>query len=122
MKFLLDLLFRIIQLFTEPYFLVFLAVVIIALLKRKNKRKKLRIGIGIFAILMIIFIGNGFLGKLTAEYLQNNYVKAIASKNRSSKNPVIVVLGGGVVDFNHTEKLHTLSYSRLVTAYQLYHE
>lgn len=122
MKFLLDLLFRIIQLFTEPYFLVFLAVVIIALLKRKNKRKKLRIGIGIFAILMIIFIGNGFLGKLTAEYLQNNYVKAVASKNRSSKNPVIVVLGGGVVDFNHTEKLHTLSYSRLVTAYQLYHE
>lgn len=122
MKFLLDLLFRIIQLFTEPYFLVFLAVVIIALLRRKNKRKNLRIGIGIVAVLMIIFIGNGFLGKLTADYLQKSYVNTIATKNGSSQNPVIVVLGGGVVDFNHTEKLHTLSYSRLVTAYQLYHE
>ncbi|MGR3857552.1 YdcF family protein [Chryseobacterium indologenes] len=122
MKFLLDLLFRTIQLFTEPYFLVFLAVVIIALLRRKNKRKNLRIGIGIVAILMIIFIGNGFLGKFTAEYLQKSYVNTIANKNGASQNPVIVVLGGGVVDFNHTEKLHTLSYSRLVTAYQLYHE
>lgn len=122
MKFLLDFLFRVLQLFTEPYFLVFFAVVIIAFLRRKNKRKNLRIGIGIVAVLMIIFIGNGFLGKLTAEYLQKSYVNTIANKNRASQNPVIVVLGGGVLDFNHTEKLHPLSYSRLVTAYQLYHE
>lgn len=122
MKFLLDLLFRVIQLFTEPYFLVFLAIVIIALLKRKNKRKNLRIGVGFFAVVLIIFIGNGFLGKLTSGYLQKNYVNTIVNKNKTSQNPVIVVLGGGVVDFDNTEKLHTMSYSRLVTAYQLYHE
>lgn len=122
MKLLLDLLFRVIQLFTEPYFLVFLAVVIIALLKRKNKRKNLRIGVGLFTILMIIFIGNGFLGKLTSGYLQKNYVNTIVNKNGAAQNPVIVVLGGGVVDFEHTEKLHTMSYSRMVTAYQLYDE
>lgn len=122
MKFLLDLLFRVVQLFTEPYFLVFLAVVIIALLKRKNKRKNLRIGVGFFAVLMIIFIGNGFLGKLTSGYLQKNYVGTIVTKNKPPQNPVIVVLGGGIVDFEHTEKLHTMSYSRMVTAYQLYHE
>lgn len=122
MKFLLDLLFRVIQLFTEPYFLVFLAIVIIALLKRKNKRKNLRIGVGLFAVIMIIFIGNGFLGKLTSGYLQKSYVNTIVNKNKTSQNPVIVVLGGGVVDFDNTEKLHTMSYSRLVTAYQLYHE
>ena len=122
MKFLLDFLFRVVQLFTEPYFLVFLAVVIIALLKRKNKGKNLRIGVGFFAVLMIVFIGNGFLGKLISGYLQKNYVSPVASKNRVLQNPVIVVLGGGVVDFEHTEKLHTLSYSRLVTAYQLYYE
>ncbi|KAB1232602.1 YdcF family protein [Chryseobacterium viscerum] len=122
MKFLLDLLFRVFQLFTEPYFLVFLAVVIIALLKRKNKRKNLRIGICIWAVLMIIFIGNGFLGKLTSGYLQKSYVNTSNSKNTASQSAVIVVLGGGVVNFDNTEKLHTMSYSRIVTAYQLYHE
>jgi uncharacterized SAM-binding protein YcdF (DUF218 family) len=122
MKFLLDLLFRVFQLFTEPYFLVFLAVVIITLLKRKNKRKNLRIGICIWAVLMIIFIGNGFLGKLTSGYLQKSYVNTSTTKNTASQNAVIVVLGGGVVNFDNTEKLHTMSYSRIVTAYQLYHE
>lgn len=122
MKFLLDFLFRVVQLFTEPYFLVFLAIVIIALLKRKNKSKNLRIGVGLFAVLMILFIGNGFLGKLISRYLQENYVSTVVSKKIAPQNPVIVVLGGGVVDFEHTEKLHTLSYSRMVTAYQLYHE
>ncbi|MCW1961991.1 YdcF family protein [Chryseobacterium viscerum] len=122
MKFLLDFLFRVLQLFTEPYFLVFLAVVIIALLKRKNKRKNLRIGVGFFAVLMIIFIGNGFLGKLTSGYLQKSYINTSELKNSVSQKPVIVVLGGGVVDINNTEKLHTMSYSRIVTAYQLYYE
>ena len=122
MKFLLDLLFRVLQLFTEPYFLLFLAVVIIALLKRKNKRKNLRIGIGISVVLIIIFIGNGFLGKLISGYLQNSYTHASEVKKTTAQNPVIVVLGGGVVDVNNTEKLHTMSYSRIVTAYQLYHE
>ncbi|CAD0218707.1 YdcF family protein [Chryseobacterium sp. D764] len=122
MKFLLDLLFRVLQLFAEPYFLLFLAVVIIALLKRKNKRKNLRIGIGVSVVLMIIFIGNGFLGKLTSEYLQKSYIHTSAIKNTASQNPVIVVLGGGVVDIDNTEKLHTMSYSRIVTAYQLYQE
>lgn len=121
MKFLLDLLFRTIQLFTEPYFLVFLAVVIIALLRRKNKRKNLQIGIGIVAVLMIIFIGNGFLGKLISGYLQESYLNTSEIRNSGSQHPVIVVLGGGVVDIDHTEKLHTMSYSRMVTAYQLYH-
>jgi len=122
MKFLLDLLFRVLQLFTEPYFLLFLAIVIIALLKRKNKRKNLRIGIGILVALIIIFIGNGFLGKLISGYLQNSYTHTSEVKNITAQNPVIVVLGGGVVDVNNTEKLHTMSYSRIVTAYQLYHE
>ncbi|WPO93144.1 YdcF family protein [Chryseobacterium sp. HR92] len=122
MKFLLDFLFRVLQLFTEPYFLVFLAVVIIALLKRKNKRKNLRIGIGIVAVLIVIFIGNGFLGKLTSGYLQKSYINTSELKNSVSQKPVIVVLGGGVVDINNTEKLHTMSYSRIVTAYQLYYE
>ncbi|UKB77373.1 YdcF family protein [Chryseobacterium sp. MEBOG07] len=122
MKFLLDLLFRVFQLFTEPYFLVFLAVVIITLLKRKNKRKNLRIGICIWAVLMIIFIGNGFLGKLTSGYLQKSYVNISTPKNTPSQSAIIVVLGGGVVNFDNTEKLHTMSYSRIVTAYQLYHE
>ncbi|WP_228414091.1 hypothetical protein [Chryseobacterium sp. CH21] len=122
MKFLLDLLFRVFQLFTEPYFLVFLAVVVIALLKRKNKRKGLIIGIYIVTVLMIIIIGNGFLGKLTSGYLQKSYVNTSNTKNTVSQNAVIVVLGGGVVDFDKTEKLHTMSYSRIVTAYQLYYE
>ncbi|MCJ7936316.1 MAG: YdcF family protein [Chryseobacterium sp.] len=122
MKFLLDLLFRALQLFTEPYFLLFLAIVIITLLKRKNKRRNLRTGIGIAVVLITIFIGNGFLGKLTSGYLQKSYVNTQVSKNTASQNPVIVVLGGGVVDFDHTEKLHTMSYSRMVTAYQLYYE
>ncbi|MBB6330342.1 uncharacterized SAM-binding protein YcdF (DUF218 family) [Chryseobacterium sediminis] len=122
MKFLLDLLFRVLQLFTEPYFLLFLAVVIIALLKRENKRKKLRIGIGISVVLIIIFIGNGFLGKLISGYLQNSYIKTSEINKTAAQKPVIVVLGGGVVDISNTEKLHTMSYSRIVTAYQLYHE
>ncbi|WP_300690721.1 YdcF family protein [Chryseobacterium sp.] len=122
MKFLLDLLFRIFQLFTEPYFLVFLAVVSIALLKRKNKRKNLRTGILILAVLMIIFIGNGFLGKLTSGYLQKSYVNTSNTKDTSSQSAVIVVLGGGVIDFDNTETLHTMSYSRIVKAYQLYNE
>lgn len=122
MKFLLDLLFRILQLFTEPYFLLFLAAVIIILLKRKNKRKNLRIGIGILAVLLSIFIGNGFLGKLTSAYLQKNYANTQVSKNMASQNPVIVVLGGGVTDIDNIEKPHILSYSRMVTAYQLYYE
>ncbi|REC61697.1 YdcF family protein [Chryseobacterium pennae] len=122
MKFLLDLLFRVLQLFTEPYFLVFLAVVIIALLRRKNKSKKWRIGILITTVLMIIFIGNGFLGKLTSAYLQKNYLHTPEMKAAAVQNPIIVVLGGGVVDIDHTEKVHTMSYSRMVTAYQLYHE
>ncbi|KAA2223358.1 YdcF family protein [Chryseobacterium sediminis] len=122
MKFLLDILFRVLQLFTEPYFLLFLAVAIIALLKRKNKRKKLRIGIGISVVLIIIFIGNGFLGKLISGYLQNNYLKTSEMNKAVTQKPVIVVLGGGVVDINNIEKLHTMSYSRIVTAYQLYHE
>ncbi|WP_250254080.1 YdcF family protein [Chryseobacterium sp. Marseille-Q3244] len=122
MKFLLDFLFRVLQLFTEPYFLVFLAVVIIALLRRRNKSKKWRVGILITTVLMIIFIGNGFLGKLTSGYLQESYLNTPDVKNTVGQIPVIVVLGGGVVDIDHTEKLHTMSYSRMVTAYQLYHE
>lgn len=122
MKFLLDFLFRVFQLFTEPYFLVFLAIVIIALLKRKNKSKKLRIGILISTIVMVILIGNGFLGKLISGYLQESYLNTPEVKNTTVQNPVIVVLGGGVVDIDNTEKLHTMSYSRMVTAYQLYHE
>lgn len=122
MKFLLDLLFRVLQLFTEPYFLLFVAIVIIALLKRKNKRKNLRIGIGISVVLIIIFIGNGFLGKLISGYLQNSYLKTSEMNKAVTQKPVIVVLGGGVVDINNIEKLHTMSYSRIVTAYQLYHE
>ncbi len=122
MKFLLDLLFRVLQLFTEPYFLVFLAIAIIALLKRKNKSKNLRIGIGVAAILMIIFIGNGFLGKLISGYLQKNYLNTSEIKNTASQNPVIVVLGGGVINIHNKETLHTMSYSRIVKAYELYHE
>lgn len=122
MKFLLDFLFRVFQLFTEPYFLIFLAVVIIALLKRKNKSKKLRIGILISTITLVILIGNGFLGKMISGYLQDIYLNTPEVKITTVQNPIIVVLGGGVVDIDNTEKLHTMSYSRMVTAYQLYHE
>lgn len=122
MKFLLDLLFRVLQLFAEPYFLVFLAVVIIALLRRKNKYKSLRIGIFVSVVALIIFIGNGFLGKLISGYLQKSYLHTPEMKAAAAQNPVIVVLGGGIVDIDDTEKLHTMSYSRMVTAYQLYHE
>lgn len=122
MKFLLDFLFRVFQLFTEPYFLVFFAIAIIALLKRNNKSKKLRIGIFVSTIAMVILIGNGFLGKLISGYLQESYLNTPEVKNTTVQNPVIVVLGGGVVDIDNTEKLHTMSYSRMVTAYQLYHE
>ncbi|MFP3831463.1 YdcF family protein [Chryseobacterium sp. SIMBA_028] len=122
MKFLLDLLFRIFQLFTEPYFLLFLAGVILFLLKRKNKRKNLRTGICISVVVIIIMIGNGFLGKITSGYLQKNYLKTVKVKHSASQHPVIVVLGGGIVDIDKTETLHTMSYSRMVTAYQLYHE
>lgn len=121
MKFLLDFLFRVLQLFTEPYFLAFLAVVIIAVLKRKNTRKNLRVGICTGLVLMIIFIGNGFLGKLISVYLQKSYAHVSDAQKTASQHPVIVVLGGGVVDFDNTEKLHTMSYSRIVTAYQLYY-
>lgn len=122
MKFLLDFLFRALQLFTEPYFLLFLAAVMIYLLRRKNIRKNLRTGITISVILITIFIGNGFLGKITSGYLQKEYINSAEMKVTGAQNPVIVVLGGGVVDIENTEKLHTMSYSRLVTAYQLYHE
>lgn len=122
MKFLLDLLFRVLQLFTEPYFLLFLAVIIIALLKRKNKGKNLRIGIFTSVVLVIILIGNGFLGKLISGYLQKNYINSSEMKNSTDQNPIIVVLGGGIVNIDNTEKLHTMSYSRIVEAYQLYHE
>lgn len=122
MKFLLDFLFRVFQLFTEPYFLVFLAIVIIAVLKRKNKSKNLRIGIFILTVVMVIFIGNGFLGKMISGYLQKAYLNTSEIKTTAVQNPVIVVLGGGIVEINNTEKLHTMSYSRMVTAYQLYHE
>lgn len=121
MKFLLDLLFRVVQLFTEPYFLVFLGLIIIAVLKRKSRYKKLRAGIGISIVLLIIFIGNGFLGQLTSGYLQKSYLNTGAGKNKNSQHPFIVVLGGGVVDFDRTEKLHIMSYSRLVKTYQLYY-
>ncbi|WP_291936452.1 YdcF family protein [Chryseobacterium sp.] len=76
----------------------------------------------ISVVLIIIFIGNGFLGKLASGSLQNHYTAASEIKNTASQNPVIVVLGGGVVDINNTETLHTMSYSRLVKAYQLYDE
>lgn len=122
MKFLLDLLFRVLQLFTEPYFLLFLAVIIIALLKRKNKGKNLRIGIFTSVVLVIILVGNGFLGKLISGYLQKNYINSSEMKNSTDQNPIIVVLGGGIVNIDNTEKLHTMSYSRIVEAYQLYHE
>ncbi|WET50264.1 YdcF family protein [Chryseobacterium indologenes] len=122
MKFLLDLLFRVLQLFTEPYFLVFLAVMSITLLKRRNKCKNLRTIILISIVVIIIVIGNGFLGKLVSGYLQKSYIHTSAIKTASAQNPVIVVLGGGVVDIDNTEKLHTMSYSRMVAAYQLYHE
>lgn len=122
MKFLLDLLFRVLQLFTEPYFLLFLAVIIIALLKRKNKGKNLRIGIFTSVVLVIILIGNGFLGKLISGYLQKNYINSSEMKNSTDQNPIIVVLGGGIVNIDNTEKLHTMSYSRIVQAYQLYYE
>ncbi|WP_336961729.1 YdcF family protein [Chryseobacterium contaminans] len=122
MKFLLDFLFRVFQLFTEPYFLVFLAIVIIAVLKRKNKSKNLRIGIFISTVVMVILIGNGFLGKMISGYLQKAYLNTSEMKRTAVQNPVIVVLGGGIVDIDNTEKLHTMSYSRMVTAYQLYHE
>lgn len=121
MKFLLDLLFRVVQLFTEPYFLVFLGLIIIAVLKRKSRYKKLRAGIGISIVVLIIFIGNGFLGQLTSGYLQKSYLNTGAGKNKNSQHSFIVVLGGGVVDFDRTEKLHTMSYSRLVKTYQLYY-
>ncbi|MGH1517256.1 YdcF family protein [Chryseobacterium sp. JK1] len=122
MKFVLNLLFKVLQLLAEPYFLLFLAVVLIALLRRNNKRKNLKIGIYVFTVVMIIAIGNGFLGRLASDYLQKSYVKTGNAKNTAFKNPVIVVLGGGVVDIDNIEKLHTLSYSRVVAAYQLYHE
>lgn len=122
MKFLLDLLFRLLQLFTEPYFLLFLAIVIIILLKRKNKSKKLRNGICIAIVFIIVIIGNGFLGKLTSGYLQKSYVNSSALSSTNQQNPVIVVLGGGVVNINNIEKLHTTSYSRIVTAYELYYQ
>lgn len=122
MKFLLDFLFRIFQLFTEPYFLVFFAIAIIALLKRNNKSKKLRIGIFVSTVAMVILIGNGFLGKLISGYLQDSYLNASEIKSTAVQNPIIVVLGGGVVEISNTEKLHTMSYSRMVAAYQLYYE
>lgn len=122
MKFLLDLLFRILLLFTEPYFLLFLAAAIIAFLRRKNKGENLRIVIFTSLVLVIILIGNGFLGKLTSGYLQKNYINTSDIKNVTAQNPIIVVLGGGIVNINNEEKLHTLSYSRIVEAYQLYHE
>ena len=122
MKFLLDLLFRVLQLFTEPYFLLFLAVIIIALLKRKNKGKNVRRGIVTSVVLVIIFIGNGFVGKLISGYLQKNYINNSEITNSTDQNPIIVVLGGGIVNIDNKEKLHTMSYSRIVEAYQLYHD
>ena len=122
MKFLPDFLFRVLQFFTEPYFLLLLAAAMIILLKRKNKYKNLRTGIWILAVVIIVLIGNGFLGKWTSGYLQKSYVTASGMKNTAFKNPVIVVLGGGIVDFNNTETLHTMSYSRVVKAVQLYQQ
>lgn len=122
MKFILNILFSVLQLTIEPYFLLFLSLVIIYILKRKDKLKKLRMGIGISIALIIILIGNGFLGKLVSGYLQDSYINNSEIKTSDDKNPVIVVLGGGITAINSKETLHTLSYSRVVAAYQLYHE
>ncbi|MPT35323.1 MAG: YdcF family protein [Flavobacterium sp.] len=119
MKTVVDVIFLFFKILTEPFILFFLIIGVVFLLKKKKKNKAATVCIGLL-LLLIVGIGNGFLGKITAQYLQKAYT-GTANPNITSPS-TIVVLGGGITDFNTIEQPHITSYSRLVAACRLYHK
>ncbi len=119
MKTVVDVIFLFFKILTEPFILFFLIIGVIFLLKRKKKNKAATVCLGLL-LFLIVGIGNGFLGKITAHYLQKSYIDN-ANLNMTSPS-VIVVLGGGITDFNTIEQPHITSYSRLVAACRLYYK
>jgi uncharacterized SAM-binding protein YcdF (DUF218 family) len=77
------------------------------------------------ALLYAILTGNGYIGRLTAFYLQSGYISKNSMEYANTDSipipKIIVVLGGGITKFQETETPHVLSYSRIAFAYQLYH-
>lgn len=117
MKTVVDVIFLFFKILSDPFVLFFLMAGFIFILKWKKKNKAAKVCIGLL-LLLIIAIGNGFLGKITAQYLQKNFI-GNAKLNLTTPS-VIVVLGGGITDFNTVEQPHITSYSRLVAACRLY--
>ncbi|UUC43806.1 YdcF family protein [Flavobacterium cerinum] len=119
MKTVWDTIFLFFKVLAEPFVLCVLIMIITVIFNKKKKKRAVTIS-SIVLVLVIVGIGNGFLGKITANYLQKEY------KNRTNSNPdipaVIVVLGGGITDFNGIESPHITSYSRLVATTRLYNE
>lgn len=118
MKLFLDLLFKLLNIAMEPTLLIVLLLIITLFLLRRGNRRSAVIMIAI-ALLYIITVGCGFLGKLTTKYLQSAYIdKTEASDTRVPE--VIVILGGGITTFEDKEVSNIISFSRLTSAFQLY--
>jgi len=120
MKILFNLFFKFLQLFIAPLFFFFFLIAIFLFLKKK-KRHKAALATMLLLVLSIILTGNGLLGKLTARYLQENYVSTFTTDSMPPPS-MIVILGGGITRFDQVEVPHILSYSRVRLGYQLYHQ
>lgn len=121
MKIILNFFFQFLNILPEFFFSFLPIIVVFFFLRRKEMRKMAIIGICMM-MFIIIMIGNGFVGKIMAQYLQKNYYTNTSRVNIYSSSSVIVVLGGGGSHFNKVEEPHIISYSRLVAAYQLYYK
>ncbi|MDR6461523.1 MULTISPECIES: YdcF family protein [Chryseobacterium] len=116
MKIVLNSLFAVLKILTDPFILFIAMAAIIIVLRRKDKYKTAWVGVAI-AISSMLIIMTGILGKLTARYLQEEYPTQLPSVSSPS---VIVILGGGTVRLNQIQQSHIISYSRLITVFKLY--
>ncbi|MGV2451560.1 UNVERIFIED_CONTAM: YdcF family protein [Ralstonia mannitolilytica] len=116
MKIILNLIFDVARMLTDPAVLFVVMMIIVMILKRKNKQKPAWIGLIISASVMLI-ITTGIAGKFTANYLQKEYATQTPTVSSPS---VIVILGGGTVRLNEIQQSHIISSSRIITAFKLY--
>lgn len=116
MKIVLNLIFAVAKMLTDPSILFVVMASIVMILKIKNKQKPAWIGIIISASVMLIIM-TGIAGKFTANYLQKEY----STQTSAISSPcVIVMLGGGTVRLNEIQQSHIISYSRIITAFKMY--
>ncbi|SMO72855.1 Uncharacterized SAM-binding protein YcdF, DUF218 family [Chryseobacterium rhizoplanae] len=116
MKILLNAIFSVLKILTDPFILFVVMAIIIVILRKKNKYKAALLGI-IILTSTILIITTGIVGKLTAQYLQEEYTSKLPPVSSPS---VIVILGGGTVRLNETQESNLISYSRLIAAFKLY--